>query len=953
MCHSSLFQTGLTFVNRAVVVTWRSVTLGRVLILIIIACLMPIKHCAKIENTQIRLLINDEDLLNEKLSDHEASTTTVKEKHEDHYNLYRSELKRLSYETIYQTVNIEEFSRLQFLNLSHNRLTVIPLWRNSSLISLNLNYNRLKSFSPAYDMKLRELYLCCNEIESLASLNFTILYNLEVLDLSGNRLESLDSSLFPQMMHNLRVLNLANNQFVTVYRETFYNLLSLNTLLLAANNISDIDYETFLALPNLQYLDLSYNQLQGKSIRALQGITGLVALSIAFNPHLGPYMQEFVASWSLKELDASGTGLCQIPAALALSVRSLGLTHNWLKIINCGDLDSYPLLQYLDLSFSRIEEIEDDALGRLEILEILMLDHNSLRKVPMSLPNSLEHLFLQHNDIMDLQLTSFQGLNNLQTLDLSYNKLLYLPALPLPKLQTLNLQSSDLRGINQAIVHTLPRLSDLMLEENPIKCSDLLGIAEWASSCRLTFKEEEEQEFYDKTEAKEMTATTTMSSDLKRKFIKIHNFYEKFQDEKQKHGEQNERKKSENLMEETTEEEFTPFCAREMNSSNSNSNSNSNITTKTLRNSVTRKEVTTVPEQQQQQQQPPQPQQQHSRQQKRITEIPILAATRDQLDADAAAAAAVLTEDIPNTVRAERRANHNKTFSEKQMAANLSELPTTTAATAIISAKKSAITISAPPASASASASAPALTQPKVINSLKFKTANKTTTFTIASTTTSVSITRVPRTDMNFELKALNSTLGSTNIYNRDNPANTETNTHNVNMSISNKNKNINHSSNNNNSVNIVLASNMQALNNKDLIPNSNSNSNSNSNNNNNNNRKANGNTTTTNNSNNKIMIVTSSSSSSSPSSSSSSSTSIASHETNTLPVKWNKTAITATTTTTTTMTMATTITNVEDMMIKYKKKHNSSDHAFVENDVNAVVKCMQSNSNDVGVHFR
>uniref|UniRef100_A0A1B0FNI6 Uncharacterized protein n=1 Tax=Glossina morsitans morsitans TaxID=37546 RepID=A0A1B0FNI6_GLOMM len=387
---------------------------------------MPIKQCAKIENTQIRLLINDEDLLNEKLSDHEAasSTTTLKEKHEDHYNLYRSELKRLSYETIYrilrdenepmyrpedvemryyqkrspssssssspslpsdchhphshhqhhhhyddeenhdlqkrslketsflnltkmnlkkfppyphvlrdyetllsldlsenylETVDMEEFSRLQFLNLSHNRLTYLPLWRNSSLISLNLNYNRLKSFSLAYNVKLRELYLCCNEIESLASANFTILYNLEVLDLSGNRLESLDSSLFPQMMHSLRVLNLADNQFVTVYRETFYNLLSLNTLLLAGNNISDIDYETFLALPNLQYLDLSYNQLQGKSIRALQGITGLVALSIAFNPHLGPYMQEFVASWSLKELDASGTGLCQIPAALALS----------------------------------------------------------------------------------------------------------------------------------------------------------------------------------------------------------------------------------------------------------------------------------------------------------------------------------------------------------------------------------------------------------------------------------------------------------------------------------------------------------------------------------------------------------------------------------------------------------------------------------------------------------
>jgi len=47
-------------------------------------------------------------------------------------------------------------------------------------------------------------------------------------------------------------------------------------------------------------------------------------------------MQEFVASWSLKELDASGTGLCQVPAALAQSVRTLKLSDNWLKVSYCN-----------------------------------------------------------------------------------------------------------------------------------------------------------------------------------------------------------------------------------------------------------------------------------------------------------------------------------------------------------------------------------------------------------------------------------------------------------------------------------------------------------------------------------------------------------------------------------------------------------------------------------------
>ncbi|XP_053946363.1 uncharacterized protein LOC128855463 [Anastrepha ludens] len=386
-----------------------------------------------------------------------------------------------------QTVNLSAFTALQQVELANNSLTAIPLSANASsaITTLNLNGNQIAHAEAISNPNLRELHLSGNRITRLAHLNLSMLSALETLDLSCNRIAELETAFFPQRMHNLRHLNLAYNRLGTIYRETFYNLLSLNTLLLSHNNISDIDYETFLALPNLQYLDLSYNQLRGEAIRALQGIPDLVRLSIAYNPEVGAAMQEFVASWSLKELDASGTGLCQIPAALAQSVRTLKLTDNWLKIINCGDLDSYPLLQYLDLSHSRIEDIEDDALGRLEILETLFLDHNQLHKVPISLPTSLEHLFLQQNEIMDIQAQTFQGLNNLQTLDLSGNKLLYLPALPLPKLLTLNLRAAGLRGVSQAMVHTLPRLRDLLLDENPIKCSDLLSIAEWASPCRI------------------------------------------------------------------------------------------------------------------------------------------------------------------------------------------------------------------------------------------------------------------------------------------------------------------------------------------------------------------------------------------------------------------------------------------------------------------------------------
>ncbi|KNC23797.1 hypothetical protein FF38_01290 [Lucilia cuprina] len=378
--------------------------------------ILPIIKCAKLENPQIRLLINDDDLLQEKTNIHEAGSASAASQHDssgEHFNLYRSELKRLSYETIHRILrdenepsyrredtelryyqkrspsyeeshqlikrstkekdivlnlsqqNLTEFrltpplkkrlnlvsvldlshnyiaklntsvfnniTSLNTVNLQNNSFTTIPLSQGTTLRTLNLNNNLIKSSLLPSNIYLRNLYLSSNIIENLSSIDFSLLKNLESLDISHNLLQNSESSFFNQRMHNLKHLNLAFNQLGSIYRETFYNLLSLNTLLLSHNNISDIDYETFLALPNLQYLDLSFNGLKGKSIRALQGITGLVALNIAFNPEIGAYMQEFVASWSLKELDASGTGLCQIPAALAQSVRSLKLTHNWLK----------------------------------------------------------------------------------------------------------------------------------------------------------------------------------------------------------------------------------------------------------------------------------------------------------------------------------------------------------------------------------------------------------------------------------------------------------------------------------------------------------------------------------------------------------------------------------------------------------------------------------------------
>lgn len=159
------------------------------------------------------------------------------------------------------------------------------------------------------------------------------------------------------------------------------------------------------------------------------------------------------------------------------------MNFSYLQVIRCGDLDSYPLLQHLDISSCAIDEIEDDALGRLEILSSLYLQNNRLLRIPTSLPTHLQHLNLANNRIMDINASTFSQLSTLKTLNLAENKLMYVPGLPLPHLVTLNLRSANVKTLSQSIVKMSPNLKDLFLDGNPIKCSELLSIAEWATPC--------------------------------------------------------------------------------------------------------------------------------------------------------------------------------------------------------------------------------------------------------------------------------------------------------------------------------------------------------------------------------------------------------------------------------------------------------------------------------------
>lgn len=87
-----------------------------------------------------------------------------------------------------------------------------------------------------------------------------------------------------------------------------------------------------------------------------------------------------------------------------------------------GDFDSVVQVHLLVLDACGIEEIEEDALGRLDQLETLSLNANRLVNVPASLPGAaLTTIYLEANRITVLRSGDFAGLLRLDQLHLARN----------------------------------------------------------------------------------------------------------------------------------------------------------------------------------------------------------------------------------------------------------------------------------------------------------------------------------------------------------------------------------------------------------------------------------------------------------------------------------------------------------------------------------------------------
>ncbi|XP_019372239.1 PREDICTED: epiphycan [Gavialis gangeticus] len=153
--------------------------------------------------------------------------------------------------------------------------------------------------------------------------------------------------------------------------------------------------------------------------------------------------------------------------------------YNRIKKINRNDFANLNNLKRIDLTENFISEIDEDAFRRLPQLQELVLRDNKIRQLP-ELPATLTFIDISNNRLgrKGIRTEAFKDMIDLQHLYITDNNLDHIP-LPLPEsLQALHLQNNNIQEMHEDtfckmkdVTYVRRALEDIRLDGNPINLS--------------------------------------------------------------------------------------------------------------------------------------------------------------------------------------------------------------------------------------------------------------------------------------------------------------------------------------------------------------------------------------------------------------------------------------------------------------------------------------------------
>ncbi|KAL6075345.1 hypothetical protein STEG23_005295, partial [Scotinomys teguina] len=233
--------------------------------------------------------------------------------------------------------------------------------------------NRKLKTIPNIPMHIQQLNLQFNDIEAVTANSFINATHLKEINLSHNKIKSqkIDYGVFAKLS-NLQQLHLEHNNLEEF---PFPLPTSLERLLLGYNEISTLQTNAMDGLGNLTMLDLCYNHLSD---------------SILKEKNLSKLKK-------LMQLNLCNNRLESMPPGLPSSLMYLSLENNSIASIPDNYFDKLPKLHALRISHNKLKDIRYDIFNLSNLIE-LNVGHNNLKQA-FYIPRSLEHLYLQNNEI--------------------------------------------------------------------------------------------------------------------------------------------------------------------------------------------------------------------------------------------------------------------------------------------------------------------------------------------------------------------------------------------------------------------------------------------------------------------------------------------------------------------------------------------------------------------------
>ncbi|XP_058821803.1 chaoptin [Topomyia yanbarensis] len=348
----------------------------------------------------------------------------------------------------------------------------------SHLPTVSLSPEDFAGFSP----DLEELKITRAGVQSIKNHAFTNLHGMKRLDLSENRIGSIEPMAFAEIGHSLCSLRMSHGlgaQMAQLPQEAFRQLVALEALDLSNNKLRTLSDSSFHFMKNIVSLELHDNQIESlpKGIFQSDIHRKLAVVSLRYNSLKQLQTHSFV---DLEELDSiylddNRIETIERRAFMNLdSLKLLNLRGNKLSKISTEAFQNLPGLEKLDLAYNSLQSFDFeyfDQVGSLASLEI-DVSHNRIRALgelpelnisdfstlPVAAANNARDHGFAHTNIKSLNLSS----NNITKIVDGYFKPTEL------SLMRLSLAKNRLNSTTRELLGNMPHLQWLDLDGNLI-----------------------------------------------------------------------------------------------------------------------------------------------------------------------------------------------------------------------------------------------------------------------------------------------------------------------------------------------------------------------------------------------------------------------------------------------------------------------------------------------------